>query len=381
MPKKKEKILVAMSGGVDSSVATAMLVKQGYDVTGAYMKQWTDTNELSGVCTWKEDRRDALRVAAHLGIPMITLDFESEYKKWVMEYMFSEYEKGRTPNPDVLCNKFIKFGVWLTKAKELGFAKLATGHYARLGREETRNKKQETNNFVYRLLEAKDKNKDQTYFLHQLTQEQLKDVLFPLGKYTKEKVRKLAFKLGLPTADKPESMGICFVGEVSMKEFLLQKIKPNKGKIITTSGEVVGEHDGLPFYTIGQRHLKMQNAEFRMRNGDNKPLYVVDKKFEANELVVGHEDDPLFYKKEIKVIDINWVIGQKPQFPLKCEVRMRHRQKMQPAKISMINGELSVEFEEPQKAVTPGQFAVFYLPRGGALRGKNKECLGGGIIT
>ena len=375
-----------MSGGVDSSVAAALLVQKGYDVTGAFMRQWSEPPDLSGVCAWKKDRRDALRVAAALGIPLITLNFEGEYKKWVMTYMFAEYKKSRTPNPDVLCNKFIKFGVWLKAAQKLGYNKLATGHYARLRREETRNKKQETNKFVYSLMEARDKNKDQTYFLHQLTQKQLKNVLFPIGGYTKAEVRTLARRFKLPTADKAESMGICFVGEVPMKEFLLQKIKPKKGKVVMSSGGVIGEHDGLAFYTIGQRHLKMQprtrtvrgkNAEFRIQN--SKPLYVIGKNMKKNELIVGFENDPLLYKKSVMVKEISW-IGQVPKFPLQCQVRLRHRQPRQNVQLVNNNGKIIMEFSKAQRAATPGQFAVFYLPRGEALRGKNGECLGGGVI-
>jgi tRNA-specific 2-thiouridylase len=360
MTKKREKILVAMSGGVDSSVSAYLLLKQGYDVTGVFMKQWSDSVDVSGVCTWKEDRRDAIRVAAHLGIPLITFDFEKEYKKWVMDYMFREYKKGRTPNPDILCNKYIKFGVWLDKAKELGYNKLATGHYASLQKDGK-----------YHLLEAKDKNKDQTYFLHQLNQKQLQNVLFPLGKYTKVEVRKIAEKNNLPTAKRKDSVGICFIGEVSMKDFLLQKIKSKKGNVVTSSGKVVGKHDGLAFYTIGQRHLGMQNAELRMQNGNVKPMYVIDKNLNKNELVVGDIDNPLLYKKEIEVVDINWISRQESVFPIKCKVRLRHRQEKQNAELRMQNKKLIIKFKKPQKAVTPGQFAVFY---------KNGECLGGGVV-
>ncbi len=355
MPKKKEKILVAMSGGVDSSVAAALLLQQGYDVTGAFMKQWDDTDK-TGVCSWKQDRRDALRVAAHLGIPLVTFDFEKEYKKWVMEYMYAEYEKGRTPNPDVLCNKFIKFGVWLKKAKELGFSKLATGHYAAISKN-------------YELLVPKDKDKDQTYFLHQLKKEQLKHILFPLGVYTKKQVRELAKKFHLSTAQKAESMGICFVGEVPMKEFLLKKIKVKKGKIVTSKGEVVGEHDGLAFYTVGQRHGF--DVKLPKKDTNSKPLYIVDKRYDTNELVVGFENDPLLHKKEAEVEDINWISGQKPAFPLKCKVRLRHRQPLQDVQLMEKDGKISIHFTKKQKAVTPGQFAVFY---------KNSVCLGGGAI-
>ena len=341
-----------MSGGVDSSVAAALLVARGYDVTGAFMVNYDEIGPQGESC-WAADYQDALRVAAKLGIPLLRLDFVKEYRETVLDYMYDEYKAGRTPNPDVLCNKFVKFGSWLDKAKELGFDKLATGHYARI--------KQSKNSV--KLMEAKDKNKDQTYFLHQLNQKQLKHILFPIGDYTKPEVRKMAKKFGLPNADKEESMGICFVGEVPMKDFLLKKIKPQKGKIILSTGETIGEHDGLPFYTIGQRNLGVKTKQ-------NKPLYVVVKNFTKNELIVGYEDDPLLYKKETVVVKINW-IGQEPKFPLKCEVRLRHRQPLQKCVLYMTSGKLIIEFAKPQRAVTPGQFAVFYY---------KEECLGGGVI-
>ena len=375
---KKEKVLVAMSGGVDSSVVAALLVQQGYDVTGAYMKQWSDTKDVSGLCQWKKDRRDAMRVTAQLGIPLLTLDFEKEYKEWVMGYMFAEYEAGRTPNPDVMCNKFIKFDAWLKKILEMGFDAMATGHYARV---RTTNSYEHTN---YELCAAKDEDKDQTYFLHQLTQEQLSHTMFPLGEYTKTEVREMARKFDLPTAEREESMGICFVGEMPMKDFLQQKIRKNPGSIVTENGTVVGEHEGLAFYTIGQRHVGMLNVEGRMQN--KEPLYVVEKKFGANELVVGFEDSELLYKKEIEVEDMHWISGPDfakaapggleknghvSAFSLDCKVRLRHRQELQDVKVTERNGEVMLLFTEKQRAVTPGQFAVLY---------KDGVCLGGGVI-
>lgn len=352
-----------MSGGVDSSVAAALLVARGYDVTGAFMVNYDDIGPGGESC-WAGDYQDALRVAAKLGIPLMRLDFTKEYKKTVLDYMYAEYRAGRTPNPDVLCNKFVKFGSWLDKAKELGFDKIATGHYARLDEFAVRGSQFKK----IKLLEAKDENKDQTYFLNQLNQEQLSRVLFPIGDYTKPEVRKLAKKFGLPNADKEESMGICFVGEVPMKEFLQKEIKPQPGKIIMSTGEVIGEHDGLPFYTIGQRNLGVKTQQ-------NKPLYVVGKNFAKNELIVGYEDDALLYKKEAEVAELNWVGGQEPKFPLKCEVRLRHRQPLQ--KCTVCHSDRSggipytIKFKNPQRAVTPGQFAVFY---------SKGECLGGGVI-
>ena len=281
-----------MSGGVDSSVAAALLLEKGYDVTGAFMINY---EEDSSDC-WLSDYRDATRVAAKLGIQLLKLNFTKEYERDVLDYMYKEYEKGITPNPDVLCNKYIKFGAWMEKARELGFSKLATGHYA-----STKDGK---------LIMAKDENKDQTYFLHQLNKEQLSQAIFPLGEFTKKEVRELAKKYDLPTAEKEESMGICFVGEVNMKDFLQKKIKLKKGKIVMSNGEEVGEHDGLSFYTIGQRHINTQ--------GRKKPLYLVGKDFEKNELIVGYEDDPLLYKTEVEIKDMNWISGESPSFPLEC---------------------------------------------------------------
>ncbi len=408
---KKIKVLCTMSGGVDSSVASALLVAQGYDVTGAFMVNYDEIGPQGESC-WTSDYQDALRVAAKLGIPLMRLDFVKEYKKTVLDYMYEEYRKGRTPNPDVLCNKFVKFGVWLEKAKELGFDKLATGHYARLANSPLGPACRQAGGVRggLALMEAMDANKDQTYFLHQLNQEQLKFVLFPIGEYTKPQVRKLAKKFNLPNADKEESMGICFVGEVPMKEFLLKKIKAKKGKIILSTGEQIGVHDGLPFYTIGQRQglrtschsERSEESLSQSSNGqrsfagtqdDNtRPLYVLAKNFEKNELVVGYEDDPLLYKKTAEVSEVNWVSGQPPKFPLNCEVRLRHRQSLQKCLVdsplvpilenrgsrltvgrrSTGRGGLAIKFSKPQRAVTPGQFAVFY---------KKGECLGGGIIN
>jgi tRNA-specific 2-thiouridylase len=360
MSKIKPKVLMALSGGVDPAVSAALLVSKGYQVTAAYMVNYEGKTRLGESC-WVPDYRDAVRVAATLNIPILKFDFTKEYQESVLDYMFKEYELGRTPNPDILCNKFVKFGSWLAKARELGFDYLATGHYARI-----------KNADHVMLQEAKDDNKDQTYFLHQLNQEQLGRAMFPIGNYTKPQVRKLAKKFKLPVAEKEESMGICFIGEVSMKDFLQQKIKPHPGRIILNSTrEVVGEHEGLPFYTIGQRHLAVQA---KIQQGATQALYVVEKRMDTNELVVGFEDDPLLYRKEIGVTELNWVSGQMPEFPLKCEVRLRHRQPLQKCEVILnSNGTgVSVLFKKPQRAATPGQFAVFY---------KKGVCLGGGVIV
>ncbi len=385
---KKEKVIIALSGGVDSAVSAALLVKEGFAVTAAYMVNYDNEAESVRDSCWINEYRDAVRVAAALSIPIVKWDFTAEYKKEVLDHMFAEYRKGNTPNPDVLCNKYIKFGAWLRKAEKLGFDYLATGHYARLGVEgKTKNEKR-TNDSKFKipnlssqiaLVQAKDLNKDQTYFLHQLNQDQLRRVLFPIGEYTKPEVRALAKKFKLPVAEKEESMGICFVGEVPMKDFLLKKIKPTPGPISTSAGVLVGMHDGLPFYTIGQRHLgALQPAQSvgekqkKNSNVDTKPWYVVAKNNQTNELIVGHDDDALLYTKEHVVDQVNWISGKSPQFPFDCQVRLRHRQPLQNACIISKKEGIVVSFSEPQRAVTPGQWVVFY---------NATDCLGGGVIV
>lgn len=366
--KSKLKILVAMSGGVDSSVVAALLVEQGYDVTGAFMINY---NEGDGNC-WHLDYQDALRVCAKLGIQLLKLDFTKEYKRDVLDYMYAEYKAGQTPNPDVLCNKYIKFGVWLDWAIDKGFNYLATGHYVRLSGKLP----------ILKIQIGKDKEKDQTYFLHQLDQKQLQHTLFPLGDYTKTEVRKLAKKFDLSTANKSESMGICFIGEVPMKEFLQKRIKNKVGDILDSSGKLLDKHDGLAFYTIGQRiglsSVIPAKAEIQSRKAGNvdshrhgEPLFVVNKNIKKNQLIVGCKDDPLLYKKKIELKNIHWISGQIPIFPLKCKVRLRHRQELQNCVVNNKNNKIVVIFSKKQRAVTSGQFAVFY---------KNKECLGGGVI-
>jgi len=358
----KIKVLVAMSGGVDSSVAAALLVSAGFDVTGAFMVNYSTTGDNGALC-WRPDYEDALRVAAKLGIPLLRWDFRREYSELVLKKVYAEYDAGRTPNPDVLCNEFVKFGAWLDRAREFGFDYLATGHYAAIGTV-GKGKKEELT-----LATSKDTDKDQTYFLHRLNQKQLAQAMFPIGKYKKDHVRKLARKFSLPTADKSESMGICFVGEVPMKEFLRGKVDSKQGKVIDTAGNLVGEHSGLAYYTIGQRHGFVQA-------GGRGSLFVVGKDLKKNILIVGPEDSPELWPKEMCVRDSHWVGVSAPKLPLKCEVRLRHRATLEKCTVSVAKDgktdELIVKFKKPLRAPTPGQYAVFY---------KKGVCLGGGVIV
>jgi len=273
----KKKVFVGLSGGVDSSTSAAILKKDGYDVTGVFIKVW-QPDFLP--CSWREDRLDAMRVAAHLDIPFITMDLEKEYKQEVVDYMVHEYKEGRTPNPDVMCNKYIKFGAFFDKAMEMGADYVATGHYARVKKDGD----------VVRLLAGADENKDQSYFLWTLTQKQLKKTLFPIGEYVKPEVRKIAEKFGLSTAKKKDSQGLCFIGKLDMKDFLKEFIPEKKGDVLNGKGEVVGEHDGAYFYTLGQRH----GFTVTVKGVDDTPYFIIYKDIEANTITVSHKNQELF---------------------------------------------------------------------------------------
>ncbi len=310
-------------------------------------------------CTFKEDRLDAIRAAAHLGIPFETWDFTEEYRREVVEYMIREYAVGRTPNPDVMCNRHIKFGIFLRTALSCGADYMATGHYVK--------KVQRVKLKYQKLRIANDTNKDQSYFLWTLGQEQLKHCFFPIGDYVKSHVRLMARKFGLPTAEKPDSQGICFIGEIDLRGFLKKYIPTTPGLVVSSRGKTLGVHEGLSFYTIGQRQ--------GLAIGGGIPYYVADKDFARGALIVGEgpHDEKLF-KNEVIAKEVNWLVGSSPKMPFQCEARIRYRQPLQfcvVRKFKMSRG-LMVAFKEPQRAVTPGQSIVFY---------KNGEILGGGCIA
>lgn len=352
MKKRKERMFVALSGGVDSAVAALLLNNDGHEVVGVFMENWQKTAETP-YCTTEEDRRDALRVAEHLGIPLRIVNFEKEYRETVLQDFYDEYAAGRTPNPDVLCNRFIKFGPLLDFARREGADALATGHYAR----------REMENSVPVLKRGIDGTKDQSYFLSQLTAEQLAFARFPLGDMTKKQVRSLAKKTKIPVANKPDSQGICFLGHVAVETILRKKIPVQHGPIVTTEGERVGEHDGVAFYTVGQRR--------GMGIGGGIPYYVADKDFATNTLIVckGNRNAAL-YKKELHTKDPHW-INAAPAMPLDCSVMIRYRQPAQKARATKDSKGLRIAFKDPQRAVTPGQYAAFY---------DDNTCLGSAVI-
>lgn len=342
------KVYVGMSGGVDSSLTAALLVEQGHDVTGVYMKNWTQ--DLPGMkCPWADDLADAKRVAVQLGIDFKVFDFETEYRQKVVEYMIDEYKAGRTPNPDIMCNQEVKFKLFLEAALEDGADMIATGHYARVDQG------------VLKM--AADTNKDQTYFLYRVTHEAMKCTLFPLGEYTKPEVRELAKERGLYTAAKKDSQGICFVGKVGIREFLSQYVDQKPGEIVDKqSGKVLGHHDGAIFYTLGQRH--------GLDLGGGLPYYVVGKDMDKNEVYVTTDlNDGSLWKTNVELHSIHW-IGEMPADGT-YKIRIRHRAPLVDAALE-INGEkATVTLQDQQRAVASGQSLVIY---------DGDVCLGGGIV-
>ncbi|HZG56412.1 tRNA 2-thiouridine(34) synthase MnmA [Paenibacillus sp.] len=357
------RVVVGMSGGVDSSVTALLLKRQGYDVVGFFMKNWDDTDEF-GVCTAEEDAEDVRRVCAQIGIPSYTVNFEKEYYEKVFQYFLDEYRAGRTPNPDVMCNREIKFGEFLAKALELGADYVATGHYARVIREESAD-----GEATYKLLRGVDRNKDQTYFLNALNQRQLSRAMFPIGGYTKPEIRAIAEEAGLATAKKKDSTGVCFIGEKNFKEFLSGYLPARGGDIRTFDGEVKGRHDGLMYYTLGQRHgLGIGGS------GTGEPWFVADKDLERNILyVVQGEGDPRLYSHRLEATGVSWIAGRPPaDGTFACGAKFRYRQPDQGVRVTMTGADTCVvEFDAPQKAITPGQAVVFY---------DGDVCLGGGTI-
>ena len=392
----KKRVIVGLSGGVDSSVAAYLLKKEGYEVIGLFMKNWHDESvTLSNECPWLEDSNDAMLVAEKIGIPFQTIDLSKEYKKRIVDYMFNEYSKGRTPNPDILCNREIKFDVFLKIALSLGAELVATGHYCQKDSFQTKSGEK-----IYQLIQGKDKNKDQSYFLCQLNQKQLEKIIFPIGHLNKSEVRSIASKQKLTTAKKKDSQGLCFIGKVSLPEFLQQKLKPKRGKIIKISnrhsnfkmskikkealvetakkykynandGEFIGEHNGAHFFTIGQRKgLSL--------GGFKEPLFVIDTDIRKNIIYVGEgKSHPGLYRKALKVSknEIHWIrndlqlsTGEK----LEISARIRYRQSLQKAVLYQTENEMLVSFENPQSAITSGQFVAWY---------HKKELLGSGVIS
>jgi tRNA-uridine 2-sulfurtransferase len=390
----KKRVVVGLSGGVDSSVAAYLLQEQGYDVIGMFMKNWhDDTVTISNECPWLDDSNDAMIVAQHLGIPFQAIDLSAEYKSRIVDYMFAEYQRGRTPNPDVLCNREIKFDIFLNAALKLGADFVATGHYAR------KDTIQKDGKEVYRLLGGKDPNKDQSYFLCQLTQEQLSRSLFPVGELLKPEVRAIAKKIGLVTAEKKDSQGLCFIGKVHLPDFLQQRLQSKKGKVIelppdastfkngfaendlvalstpysleAKAGKVIGEHNGAHYYTIGQR--KGLNL-----GGNPKPMFVIGTDVTENIIYTGMgEDHPGLYRKGLFISnsDEHWIrsdlklaIGETRDYV----ARIRYRQKLERCTLHKKEEGLFIIFDRPQKSITPGQFAAWY---------DGEELIGSGVIN
>ena len=394
-----KRVVVGLSGGVDSSVAAYLLKEQGYEVIGLFMKNWHDDSvTISDECPWLEDSNDALLVAEKLGIPFQTVDLSEEYKERIVDYMFNEYENGRTPNPDVLCNREIKFDVFMKIALSLGADYVATGHYCRKG------SLIKDGNEIYQLLSGKDPNKDQSYFLCQLSQEQLAKTLFPIGELLKSEVRKIATEQNLITADKKDSQGLCFIGKVRLPEFLQQKLQPKEGRIIEVSasedifnrdnpenlskkdelnflsskfdytnldGKVVGKHNGAHYYTIGQR-------KGLAVGGTPEPLFVIDTDVNTNTIYTGQgKNHPGLYRKALFVRkeEVHWVredMKLTEDQEMMVEARIRYRQPLEEATLYMTDQGLYVEFKNYQSAITEGQFVAWYA---------GDELIGSGVIS
>ena len=350
-------VVVGMSGGVDSSVAALLLKQQGYNVIGLFMKNWEE-DDLDGNCTAEDDYADVRRVCSLLDLPYYGVNFAKEYMDRVFSYFLEEYKAGRTPNPDVLCNREIKFKDFKQTAKRLGADYIATGHYCDILHD----------NGVHYLLKAKDQNKDQTYFLNQLSQEQLDGVLFPLGKLDKSEVRRIAEQNGLATATKKDSTGICFIGERNFRDFLLKYIPAQKGKIMTYDGKVLGEHLGLMYYTIGQRRGLGIGGQ---KEDDGSRWFVIEKDLKNNILYVAHGAEDKLFSKGLYMKECNWIPFTPDKKDFECTAKFRYRQPEQKCTVHIRDDGITVDFAERQRAITEGQFAVFY---------DGDKCIGGGVI-
>ena len=394
------RIVVGLSGGVDSSVAVYLLKQQGHEVIGLFMRNWNDASvTLEDECPWVEDSNDALLVAQKLGIPFQVIDMSELYKERIVDYMFSEYEKGRTPNPDILCNREVKFDVFLQTALSLGADKVATGHYARVS-----SFVDERGEEIYQLLAGKDNNKDQSYFLCQLNQNQLSKALFPIGELTKPEVREIAREIGLVTADKKDSQGLCFIGKVSLPTFLQQQLIPKEGEIVEIfsdykefhkgmlifetkldelkylskkikyqkeDGKIIGKHQGAQFFTIGQ-------SKGLGIGGHKESCFIIDRDMENNILFVGEgKNFPGLYRKALKINndEVHWVredLRLKNGESMKIKARIRYRQPLEDAVLYQYEDGFFIEFENPQSAIAEGQFAAWY---------QDEELLGSGVIS
>ncbi len=342
---------------MDSAVAAALLKEQGFDVVGLYMSNWHEI-DASGCCTGEEDWSDVRRVCDVLGIPYYSVDFSKEYGDSVFKLFLEEYAKGRTPNPDVLCNREIKFGPFADFAREMGADYIATGHYCRISHE----------GGVNVLLRARDENKDQTYFLNQVRQEQLNDVLFPIGGMLKSEVREYARKLGVPVAEKKDSTGICFIGERNFRQFLSKYIPMKDGDIVTADGKVVGRHNGVYYYTLGQRRgLGIGGSA----DGNGERWFVLAKDVANNRLIVSQGEDDALYGDSLTTEGFNFILPP-PSKQFRCEVRIKHRQPLQSATATVLDGGVHILFDDKQRAIAPGQYAVVYV---------GEVCLGGGVIS
>ena len=354
-----------MSGGVDSSVAALLMKKKGYEVVGAFMKNWSDTKDpITKECSWREDRRIALKIAAKLNIPLITLDFEKQYRKEVVDEMFKKYQKGITPNPDIDCNEKVKFPLLEKAAEKIGADFVVTGHYARI----------KNNNNSYGLLRAKDESKDQSYFLYRLSQKDLAKSLFPIGEYTKKDIRKIAEKAGFTNFNRKSTVGICFIGKVNLKKFLQKKIKNKVGKIFDPDGNQIGTHDGIYYYTIGQRIGPRYGIDITKTKGEEKSMkkwYVAKKDIKTNTITAAPENHPLNFRKEIWLNQPHW-ISETPKKNIKVSSRIRQVGELLPSTLKFQNNRYKIILNKSITGVSEGQAIVLY---------QKDNVLGGGVIS